>query len=147
MNSKIRAKPSNHSFLWGYSADSQTVRKRLRAMAKLTYATWSADFLARLSNFHSRCYRTTLSLPSPQREKGNMAQAMPMPTTKKRSSDHKIYFTRSFGRRRPRNPKAIEITTENSKNACKCVNCNEGTPFTLFALALLHTRAARPADS
>src|SRR6516225_607122 len=61
------------------------------------------------------------------RENGNMAQAMPMPTSKKRNSDQRMYLTRSFTRRRPRKPKAMEIITAKRRNAWKCVNSIVGT--------------------
>jgi len=51
------------------------------------------------------------------RENGNISHPIPTPTTRKRKNDHRMYLMRSFGRRRPKNPKAIEITTANSRNA------------------------------
>src|SRR5208283_1556893 len=54
-----------------------------------------------------------------QREKGNMAQPMPMPTARKRNSDQRMYLMRSLGRRRPRKPKATEMTTAKRRKAWK----------------------------
>src|SRR5271165_3464293 len=56
-----------------------------------------------------------------QRENGYMAQAMPTPTARKRKKDHRMYLTRSEGLRRPRKPKATEMTAAKSKNAWKWV--------------------------
>lgn len=51
------------------------------------------------------------------REKGYITQAIPMPTNRNSTKDHKIYLTRSFGWRRPRNPKATEMTAAKINNA------------------------------
>lgn len=51
------------------------------------------------------------------RENGYITQAIPMPTNRNNRKDHKMYLTRSFGWRRPRNPKATEITAAKNKNA------------------------------
>src|ERR1700720_719431 len=49
-----------------------------------------------------------LFLGASYREKGYMAQPIPMPNSRNNSSDHAIYFTRSSGPRRLRKPNAIE---------------------------------------
>jgi hypothetical protein len=54
-------------------------------------------------------------------ENGYIDQAIPMPTTTNNRNDHKMYLTRSFGWRRPRNPNAIEMTAAKNKNAWKWV--------------------------
>src|SRR6266850_2648459 len=53
------------------------------------------------------------------REKGYIAQPIPTPISKKRKSDHTMYFTRSIGCRRLKKPNAMEITSANSSIACK----------------------------
>ena len=40
-----------------------------------------------------------------------------MPTTRNKKNDKRMYLMRSFGLRRPKNPKATEITTANRRNA------------------------------
>jgi hypothetical protein len=52
-------------------------------------------------------------------EKGYIAQAMPIPTTRNNRKDHRMYLIRSFGWRRPRKPNATEITAAKNKNAWK----------------------------
>jgi len=54
-----------------------------------------------------------------QREKGYIAQPIPTPIKRKRNSDHAMYFTRSIGRRRLRNPNAMEISSANRSMDCK----------------------------
>src|SRR6266436_5241986 len=59
-----------------------------------------------------------------QRENGYMAQPIPMPNSRNSSSDHKIYFARSSGRRRLRKPNAMEIRRAKSNIPCKWLKWN-----------------------
>jgi hypothetical protein len=54
-----------------------------------------------------------------QREMGYMAQPMPMPTSRNMNKDQIMYFTRSAGRLRLKNPKATEMSNANSSIAWK----------------------------
>ena len=47
-------------------------------------------------------------------ENGNIAHPIPTPISKNRNSDQIMYFTRSFVRRRLKNPNATEIISANS---------------------------------
>jgi len=84
-----------------------------------------------------------------------MAQPMPTPIRRNRSSVHKMYFTRSIGRRRPRKPKAMEITKAKTTNAWKWLSYIAiialSNPIRLHAvipydLVRLHKRATLPAN-
>ena len=48
------------------------------------------------------------------RENGNIAHPIPTPISRNRIRDHKIYLTRSNGRRRLKNPNATETASANS---------------------------------
>jgi len=47
-------------------------------------------------------------------EKGYIAQPIPTPISRNRNNDQMMYFTRSFVRRRPKNPKATEMSSAKS---------------------------------
>jgi hypothetical protein len=49
-----------------------------------------------------------------QREKGYITQPIPMPISRNKHRDHTMYFTRSSGGLRLRNPNATEIASANS---------------------------------
>jgi hypothetical protein len=53
------------------------------------------------------------------REMGYMAQPMPIPTSKNMNKDQIMYFTRSAGRLRLKNPKATEMSNAKSSIARK----------------------------
>ena len=63
-----------------------------------------------------------------QRENGYIAQPMPIPNSKNRSRDHTMYFARSIGRRRLRNPNAMDIISANSNIACRWLRWNLTLP-------------------
>lgn len=51
------------------------------------------------------------------RENGYIAQPIPIPTTKNKNRLHKMYFARSIGFLRLKNPNAIEIIAAKSNSA------------------------------
>jgi hypothetical protein len=53
------------------------------------------------------------------RENGYIAQPMPTPINRNSRSDQAIYFRRSMGFRRLKNPNPIEINNANKIIACK----------------------------
>src|SRR5689334_21610953 len=75
-----------------------------------------------------------------QCENGYIAQPMPTPTNRKRNRVHRMYFRRSIGRRRPRNPKATEITKAKITKACEWVSFSASiatrNPLSLAAVML-----------
>src|SRR5580658_6043028 len=75
-----------------------------------------------------------------------MAQPIPTPISRNRNNDQMMYFTRSLVRRRLKNPNATEIRSAKSVIARKWLRVNPIVAITPFALALLRTREAPPAD-
>src|SRR5713101_3624117 len=59
-----------------------------------------------------------------QCENGYIAHPIPTPISRKRNSDHTMYFTRSIGCRRLRKPKAMEISTAKSSRDCQWLSLN-----------------------
>src|SRR5712672_798605 len=93
---------------------STTELPRLRTENYISIRGKLLSIYQRIGRSFSRSQMTAKCLRGSQRENGYMAQPIPIPNSRKSSSDHAIYFTRSIGRRRLKKPNAMDIRSANS---------------------------------